>query len=113
MGSMKRIIIVQFLSPLFRLLHLRLLRPLPPFLRSVSARAEVRHQSPFLRRDFVDAACTYICVLRDPVKHTSVIHHSIRELCRDKRFCVPEELTCLLENIMSNIVVTADKTAYQ
>lgn len=30
----------------------------------------------------------------DLVKHTSTIHHSIREpLCRDKRFCVPEELT--------------------
>lgn len=35
MGSMKRIIIVQFLSPLFRLLHLCLLRrSLLPFLRS-------------------------------------------------------------------------------
>lgn len=40
--------------------------------------------------------CTYVCVRtrRDLVKHTSAIHHSIREpLCRDKRFCVPEELT--------------------
>ena len=104
MGSMKRIIIVQFLSPLFRLLHLCLfLRLLSPFLH-VLLRAKVRYPFPFLRRDFVATVLvctysiysTYVCTRRDLVKHTSAIHHSICEpLCHDKRFCVPEELVSI------------------
>jgi len=61
----------------------------------------------------------YICVQhnirtrRDLVKHTSAIHHSIRVSgsVEINDFASPKSLHPL-ENIMSNIVIIADKMVY-